>query len=168
MYIGDKLKNKYILDIATTGNNINLNTIHQISVIQCETKKQLTRDIAVYVPDKEIPITHKTKEQLSNGFEKYKAYQDVLNFIPLDAEIIINGKFNLNFVMAEFSCKNLKFNYQNIIDFKLILDKFNNKYNTQKEIISLSDACKHLNLQHNLNSAIGRARSIYSIISHIN
>jgi DNA polymerase III epsilon subunit-like protein len=101
----------YLCDVETTGLSASLHEITEISIIEYDTRTQLTLFVKCEHPESAsidaLNITHKTLEDLSKGDDKEVAVEKLTSFIERDGltpahrcGIYHNASFDIRFLHA--------------------------------------------------------------------
>jgi len=149
--------NYYILDTETTGLKAGYHEVNQISIINFQTNKQSTVNIAVAYPMRANPealkIQNKTKYDLKDGIDRDSAVKKISEFIETDGSrpgerciVGHNVAFDRRFVHATWEASGVKFPADLWLCTKSFTKRIADKRGMVKPKLKLADAMQIMGL----------------------
>ena len=164
----------YIADTETTGLNIRMHEIFQLSLIRAKDRCQLTLEIQVEKPQlasfDALRITGKTIADLSRGVTKLQAIRDVEEFLAEDEHepshrclILHNAAFDRKFLQAMWQRFNRRLPFDLYLDTIPMYKDYARRQGLGKISAKLDSACEQLGLKKfgASHSALGDTRHTY-------
>lgn len=164
----------YIIDTETNGLKVGHHEITQISIVRCEDKVQISRDIKIEFPERSsedaLKITNKTLDDLKKGISKEEAVEIFNSFFEEDEKtsehrciVAHNASFDKRHLHSMWKSVNKKFPADLWLDSKEMARSFAKKQGIIKPKLDLGSVLKMagLNAREGAHNAIIDTQNTY-------
>ena len=143
----------YIVDTETNGLNVRMHEIFQLSIIRCDDRMQLSREIMIDKPELSsydaLRITGKTLDDLKRGITKLQLINELDEFLKEDGAqsthrcmVAHNANFDRNFLCEMWGRYNRKFPFDLYLDTIHMYRAFEKARGQSKVKANLTAACE--------------------------